>query len=91
MRSFFVMLVALCLSMSPALSQNQIQKEAPPNSAQDSNGSLSQKLDRSNGVIRPRGDVDPGITKPAPVPNPGSTPVIPPPGSAGGNSGVQPK
>jgi hypothetical protein len=53
--------------------------------------SLSERLDRSGGVIRPPQTIDPGIHAPAPEPNPGTTPVIPPPGTPGGDQGIQPK
>lgn len=84
--------LVLGLGTNLAMAQTHLQNQAPaPNSATGGDGTLSQKLGRSEGVIHPQTDVDPGISKPAPVPNPGSTPVIPPPGSPGGNQGVQPK
>src|SRR4051794_1506036 len=56
-----------------------------------SNGSLSDKLDRSDGVIRLPADIAPDMTVRPPVPNPGTTRVIPPPGSPGGDQSVEPK
>jgi hypothetical protein len=50
---------------------------------------LSDKLHRQDGVIRPPSGIDPEMTqKPPPV---GKTPVIPPPGTPGGEPGVDPK
>lgn len=51
---------------------------------------LADKLAKSNGVLCPPSGMDPEIRAPTP-PNSGNTPVIPPPGSPGGNPGVQPK
>ncbi len=50
---------------------------------------LSDKLAQSNGVICPPPGVDPEIHEPTPPG--GSIKVIPPPGTPGGNPGVQPK
>ena len=55
---------------------------------EQSNQTLSEKLDQTSGVICPP-DVDPGMK--APTPKAGNTPVIPPPGSPGGDPSVQPK
>lgn len=62
---------------------------APEGTVGQSNEALGDKLARSNGVLCPPADVDPEMR--APAPDAGSTPVIPPPGSLGGNPGVQPK
>jgi hypothetical protein len=51
---------------------------------------LSEQLADSGGVICPPQDVDPEMDKAAPQ-HGGRMPVIPPPGSPGGNPGVQPK
>lgn len=50
---------------------------------------LADKLAKSNGVLCPPSGVDPQMR--APTPDGGNTPVIPPPGSPGGNPGIQPK
>ncbi|MFT8244027.1 hypothetical protein [Roseomonas sp. BN140053] len=42
------------------------------------------------GVLRPPAAVDPGIHAPTPA-QPSTTPVIPPPGTPGGDPGVQPR
>jgi hypothetical protein len=55
---------------------------------EQSNQTLSEKLDQNKGVICPP-DVDRSMK--APTPDAGNTPVIPPPGSPGGNPNVQPK
>jgi hypothetical protein len=60
--------------------------------SQDDRGqgtNLSDKLAQSNGVLCPPSDVDPRIKQPTPPQ--GNMPVIPPPGSQGGDRGVQPK
>jgi hypothetical protein len=53
-------------------------------------GSLSNELNRSGGVLQPPPTGDQGVVAP-PKAGPQSTPVIPPPGTPGGNQGVQPK
>lgn len=53
-------------------------------------GSLSNELSRSQGVVRPPATGDQGVVSP-PSAGSQSTPVIPPPGTPGGNQGVQPK
>lgn len=50
---------------------------------------LSDRLNRTDGVIPPTRNLDPGLAHPAP--DTGTTPVIPPPGSPGGDQGIQPK
>ena len=68
------------------------QQTVPEAGAPRSGGSaepLSDKLHRQDGVIRPPSSIDPEMTqKPPPV---GKTPVIPPPGTPGGEPGVDPK
>lgn len=59
--------------------------------ADDTTGTLSDKLNKSDGVIRPPAGVDPEMRVPAPEGNTGRMPVIPPPGEPGGNPSVQPK
>jgi len=61
---------------------------APSNETTGSN-SLSEQLSKSKGVICPPAGVDPGISVP-PVGG-GKMPVIPPPGTPGGDPGLQPK
>ena len=51
--------------------------------------SLSDKLAQSRGVICPPDYVDPEIK--APTPDAGRMRVIPPPGTPGGDQGVEPK
>jgi hypothetical protein len=54
--------------------------------------SLSERLDRTDGVIRPPSNIVPQMPQARPpAPDPGTTPVIPPPGTPGGNQGVEPK
>ena len=53
-------------------------------------GTLSTDLNRSGGVIKPPAGVDPEI-KQTPPQTGAKMPVIPPPGTPGGNPGVQPK
>jgi hypothetical protein len=55
---------------------------------EQSNQTLSEKLNQSKGVICPP-DVDQAMK--APTPKTGDTPVIPPPGTPGGDPNVQPK
>lgn len=60
-----------------------------PTAPQTTTGeNLSDKLARTDGVLCPP-NVDPDIRQPAP--GGGKTPVIPPPGSPGGDPGIQPK
>ena len=67
------------------------EKLCPPGTeAGDPKCSLSNTLDQSGGVIVPPKGVDPGIVVP-PAPVDTKMPVIAPPGSPGGNPGVQPK
>jgi hypothetical protein len=54
-----------------------------------SNGTLSDKLEKSDGVIKPPPNIGSGmVVKP---PETGTMPVIPPPGSPGGNQRLEPK
>jgi hypothetical protein len=81
----------------PAFSQPSNPRDCPPgvgNSSPSSNettGSrtLSDQLSQSKGVICPPTGVDPGIS--VPPTGGGRTPVIPPPGTPGGDPGIQPK
>jgi hypothetical protein len=61
----------------------------PPSVGRDSNRTLSDQLAESKGIICPPAGVDPGMQKKPP--EGGAMKVIPPPGSPGGNPGVQPK
>ena len=65
-----------------------VKRDAPA-VGRDSDKSLSDQLAASRGVICPPAGVDPQMQK-AP-PEGGTMKVIPPPGSPGGNPGVQPK
>jgi hypothetical protein len=67
------------------------QGQPPPQTDAQGNGTLSDKLSNTNGVIHPDSDVDPGIRKAPPATDAAKTPVIPPPGTPGGEPGVQPK
>ena len=85
----------------------QVQSEHPPTSAPSTRNdcsaasgaprsdettgskSLSERLSESKGVICPPAGIDPGLTVP-PISG-GRTPVIPPPGTPGGDPGIQPK
>jgi hypothetical protein len=68
----------------PAL-QNTIPEKIEPRAEGDppatgsTDGTLSDRLNRSDGVIRPDMSATPNMSVPAPVPNPGTTPVITPP------------
>jgi hypothetical protein len=61
----------------------------PPTVGKDQQRSLSDQLAQSKGVICPPAGIDPEMRQ-AP-PQGGALKVIPPPGSPGGNPGVQPK
>jgi len=60
-----------------------------PTVGKDQERSLSDQLAQSKGVICPPAGVDPQMRQEAP--EGGALKVIPPPGSPGGNPGVQPK
>jgi hypothetical protein len=62
--------------------------ERTPNPPATTGESLSDKLARTDGVICPPST---GADIRLPTPEGGRTPVIPPPGSPGGDQGVQPK
>lgn len=72
-------------------SQQIVPEAKGPGASGSSSGPLSDKLDRSHGVIHPPFGVDPNLPQPPPATGPGSMPVIPPPGTPGGESGVNPK
>ena len=78
----------------PVLSQPL--KPCPPSvgnkaASNETTGSatLSDQRSQSKGVICPPAGIDPGISVP-PIGG-GRTPVIPPPGTPGGDPGIQPK
>ena len=76
--------------LPPQTPSRQTVPEAPsPESGGGSAESLSDKLDRQGGVIRPPGGIDPEMTQKPPAI--GKTPVIRPPGTPGGEQGVEPK
>ena len=100
----FVMLIAIGLaSAGSALAQSKDPGRAPeqgvtcppdvggepPTVGGGSSQSLSDKLAQSKGVICPPAGVDPQMQV-AP-PGGGRVKVIPPPGTPGGDQGVQPK
>ena len=60
-----------------------------PTVGRDSSQSLSEQLAQSKGVICPPAGIDPEMHQRPP--EGGALKVIPPPGSPGGNPGVQPK
>jgi len=80
---------------TPPLAQPPNQSACPPGSelprSNETTGNrpLSDRLSESKGVICPPAGVDPGIT--APAVGGGRMPVIPPPGTPGGDPGIQPK
>jgi hypothetical protein len=85
------MLVPLAVGLilgATAFTAAQAADARPCTPQERSNQTLSQKLDQTKGVICPP-DIDPAIK--APTPPAGDMPVIPPPGSPGGDPGVQPK
>ena len=81
-------LIALLMVGSSGLTVAQAADATGCTPQEQSNQTLSQKLDQTKGVICPP-DIDPGMK--APTPKTGNTPVIPPPGSPGGDPSVQPK
>jgi hypothetical protein len=81
-------LIALLVASSSGLTVAQAADATGCTPQEQSNQTLSQKLDQTKGVICPP-DIDPGMK--APTPKTGNTPVIPPPGSPGGDPSVQPK
>jgi hypothetical protein len=60
-----------------------------PTVGKEQNRSLSDQLAQSKGVICPPAGVDPEMRQKPPAG--GTLKVVPPPGSPGGNPGVQPK
>jgi len=81
-------LIALLMAGSSGLTAARAADATGCTPQEQSNQTLSQKLDQTKGVICPP-DIDPGMQ--APAPKAGNTPVIPPPGSPGGDPSVQPK
>src|SRR5262245_46497634 len=79
-------------SLSPSTRSNcapGLDAPSAPSNETTGSASLGEQLSKSNGVICPPAGVDPGISVP-PVGG-GRTPVIPPPGTPGGDPGLQPK
>ncbi len=66
--------------------------EGKPDASSETTGStsLSDQLSASKGVICPPAGVDPGMAAPPP-PSGARMPVVPPPGTPGGDPGIQPK
>jgi hypothetical protein len=83
-----MVLVATVAASSTALTAAQAADSNGCTPQEQSNQTLSQKLDQMNGVICPP-DIDPAMK--APTPKAGNTPVILPPGSPGGDPNVRPK
>ena len=67
-----------------------VPEDTAPGRSGSSQEPLGQKLDRTSGVLHPPKGVDPGLTI-APPSAPSKMPVIPPPGTPGGDPGLQPK
>jgi hypothetical protein len=82
------LIAALTLPLAASSSTVQAADATGCTPQEQSNQTLSEKLDQSKGVICPP-DIDPAMK--APTPESGNTPVIPPPGSPGGNPNIQPK
>ena len=86
---------ALAQSERPAASPAERQcppglgNAAPPANETTGSRSLSEQLSQSKGVICPPAGIDPSIS--VPPTGGGRTPVIPPPGTPGGDPGLQPK
>lgn len=70
-------------------SRQMVPEAGSPGSGGGAAEPLSDKLDRQDGVIRPPSGIDPGMTQSPP--ESGKMPVIPPPGTPGGEQGVEPK
>ena len=67
----------------------KVEPQDPPTTGSTgSQGTLSDKLEKSDGVIKPPNTGNGMVVKP---PDTGTMPVIPPPGSPGGNQQVEPK
>ena len=75
---------------SAAQSPQKVPEDTGPGKSGSTGGPLSDKLDRTDGVIHPPRGVDPEMSK-KPPPSGSSMPVIPPPGTPGGEPGVEPK
>jgi hypothetical protein len=80
-------LVAITLAMISSASAQTTDAKAC-SQQERSNQTLGEELGQSNGVLCPS-EVDPGIK--ARTPEDGNTLIIIPPGSAGGDPGIQPK
>jgi hypothetical protein len=80
--------IATVAASSTALTVAQAADAAGCTPQEQSNQTLSEKLDQTKGVICPP-DVDPAMK--APTPKTGDTPVIAPPGTPGGDPSVEPK
>ena len=70
-------------------SRQTVPEAGSPGSGGGSTEPLSDKLDRQGGVIRPPSGIDPEMTQNPPAT--GKMPVIRPPGTPGGEQGVEPK
>ena len=75
--------------LPPQTPSRQTVPEAPSPGSGSSAEPLSDKLDRQGGVIRPPSGIDPGMTQSPPAE--GKMRVIPPPGTPGGEQGIEPK
>lgn len=83
--------VAAAANVAPETASPQtVPEDTEPGKSGSSGGSLSDKLDRSDGVIHPPPGIDPEMSK-SPPPTGSTMPVIPPPGTPGGEPGVEPK
>ncbi len=89
MKRLLAALALCCIGAQAGAQSGAPGTPVPDTDVSRKGGTLSDKLNESNGVIHPEGAVDPGIQKTAPAT--GTMPVIPPPGSPGGDTGVQPK
>ena len=67
-----------------------VPEDTAPGRSGSSQEPLGKKLDRTDGVIHPLPGVDPGLTISPPHAQ-GTMPVLPPPGTPGGDPGLQPK
>jgi len=76
-------------ALPPSTPSHQTVPESAPSGSGGSGEPLSDKLERQGGVLRPPGGIDSGITQKPPAE--GKTPVIRPPGTPGGEQGVEPK
>jgi hypothetical protein len=76
-------------ALPPSTPSHQTVPEADSPKSGGSGEPLSDKLDRQDGVLRPPGGIDSAM--PQKPPAEGKTPVIRPPGTLGGEQGIQPK